>query len=123
LTTACSRPGPGKPLGHFVHHLGLALGGQPAASFALRLMLPVSYDTLLRVVRRHGSPCVVPPIVIGIDSGRVRVSVIAIGYLLASCVGEVQLSDIGDTGQLGLGSLLMGDFLVRRFDGLHDGGA
>jgi hypothetical protein len=33
-----------------VHHLGLALGGRPAASFARRLMLPVSNDTLLRVV-------------------------------------------------------------------------
>jgi transposase len=28
-----------------VHHLGLALGGRPAASFARRLMLPVSNDT------------------------------------------------------------------------------
>jgi hypothetical protein len=37
-----------------VHHLGLALGGRPAASFARRLMLPVSNDTLLRVVRRRG---------------------------------------------------------------------
>ena len=36
-----------------VHHLGLALGGRPAASFARRLMLPVSNDTLLRVVRRR----------------------------------------------------------------------
>jgi transposase len=34
-----------------VHHLGLALGGRPAASFAKRLMVPVSNDTLLRVVR------------------------------------------------------------------------
>ena len=38
-----------------VHHLGLALGGRPAASFARRLMLPVSNDTLLRVVRRRAS--------------------------------------------------------------------
>ena len=29
-----------------VHHLGIALGGRPAASFAKRLMLPVSNDTL-----------------------------------------------------------------------------
>jgi zinc-finger of transposase IS204/IS1001/IS1096/IS1165 len=36
-----------------VHHLGLALGGRPAASFAERLMVPVSNDTLLRVVRRR----------------------------------------------------------------------
>ena len=39
-----------------VHHLGLALGGRPGASLARRLMLPVSNDTLLRVVRRHGCP-------------------------------------------------------------------
>lgn len=36
-----------------VHHLGLALGGRPAASFARRSMLPVSNDTLLRIVRRR----------------------------------------------------------------------
>ena len=36
-----------------VHHLGLALGGRPAAAFAERLMVPVSNDTLLRVVRRR----------------------------------------------------------------------
>jgi zinc-finger of transposase IS204/IS1001/IS1096/IS1165 len=36
-----------------VHHLGLALRGRPAATFARRLMLPVSNDTLLRVVRRR----------------------------------------------------------------------
>ena len=34
-----------------VHHLGLALGGRPDAAFANRLMVPVSNDTLLRVVR------------------------------------------------------------------------
>jgi hypothetical protein len=39
-----------------VHHLGLALGGRPAANFAKRLMLPVSNDTLLRVVRRRVRP-------------------------------------------------------------------
>lgn len=54
-------------LDHIVRHLGLALGGRPAASFARRLMLPVSNDTLLRVVRRHGIPNFVPPTVIGID--------------------------------------------------------
>lgn len=36
-----------------VHHLGIALGGRPAASLARRLMLPVSRDTLLRVLRRR----------------------------------------------------------------------
>lgn len=43
------------------------MGGRPAATFAKRLMLPVSNDTLLRVVRRRGSPRFVPPTVIGID--------------------------------------------------------
>jgi transposase len=50
-----------------VHHLGLALDGRPAASFARRLMLPVSNDTLLRVVRRRGCPPFAAPSVIGID--------------------------------------------------------
>lgn len=36
-----------------VHHLGLALGGRPGQSFARRLVIPVSKDTLLRVVRRR----------------------------------------------------------------------
>jgi hypothetical protein len=43
-------------LDSIVHHLGLALGGRPAADFARRLMLPVSKDTLLRVVRRRHRP-------------------------------------------------------------------
>jgi hypothetical protein len=38
-------------LDSIVHYLGLALGGRPAAGFAKRLMLPVSKDTLLRVIR------------------------------------------------------------------------
>ena len=50
-----------------VYRLGVVLGGRPAASFARRLMLPVSNDTLLRVVRRRGSARFVPPTVIGID--------------------------------------------------------
>jgi transposase len=54
-------------LDHIVHRLGLALGGRPAASFARRLMLPVSNDTLLRVVRRRETSRFVPPTVIGID--------------------------------------------------------
>ena len=45
----------------------LALGGRPAAGFAKRLMLPVSKDTLLRVVRRRSRPLVDPPRVTGID--------------------------------------------------------
>jgi hypothetical protein len=50
-----------------VHHLGLALGGRPAATFARRLMLPVSKDTLLRVVRRRTDLQSNPPRVVGID--------------------------------------------------------
>lgn len=50
-----------------VHHLGLVLGGRPAAGFAKRLMLPVSKDTLLRVVRRRSRPPADPLRVIGID--------------------------------------------------------
>jgi hypothetical protein len=37
-----------------VHHLGLALGGRPAAGIAKRLMLPVSNDTLLRAPDQPG---------------------------------------------------------------------
>jgi transposase len=50
-----------------VHHLGLALGGRPGQSFARRLLLSVSKDTLLRVVRRHVAPPVDAPRVVGID--------------------------------------------------------
>jgi transposase len=50
-----------------VHHLGLALGGRPAAIFARRLMLPVSNDTLLRVVRRRSRSRSDPIKVVGID--------------------------------------------------------
>jgi transposase len=54
-------------LDHIVHHLGLALGGRPAASFAKRLMVLVSNDTLIRLVRRRGASPFVPPSVVGID--------------------------------------------------------
>jgi len=50
-----------------VHHLGLALGGRPAAGFAKRLMLPVSNDTLLRVVRRRSRPPADRLAIVGID--------------------------------------------------------
>ncbi len=50
-----------------LHHLGLALGGRPAASFAKRLMVPVSNYILLCVVRRQVRPKVEPLAVIGID--------------------------------------------------------
>ena len=47
-------------LDQIVHCLALVLGGRPAASFALRLSIPVSNDTLLRVVRRRGSASFAP---------------------------------------------------------------
>ena len=50
-----------------VHHLGLALGGRPGQSFARRLLLPVSKDTLLRVVRGRSAPSATAPLVVGID--------------------------------------------------------
>nr|WP_249788284.1 transposase family protein [Bradyrhizobium sp. NBAIM01] len=46
-------------LDSILHHLGLALGGRPAAGFAKRRTLPVSKDTLLHVVRRRSRS---PPI-------------------------------------------------------------
>lgn len=50
-----------------VHYVALMLGGRPGQNLAQRLLLPVSNDTLLRTVRRRGTPCVLPPTVIGID--------------------------------------------------------
>lgn len=54
-------------LEQIVHHLGLALGGRPGAGLAQRLMLPVSRDTLLRVVRRRATTLSDPLGAIGID--------------------------------------------------------
>jgi len=59
-------------LEHIVHHLGLALGGRPAASFAKRLMLPVSNDTLLRVVRRRACAPTEASTVVGVDDWAFR---------------------------------------------------
>ncbi len=50
-----------------VHHLGLALGGRPASAFAQRLMMPVSNDTLLGIVRRRSKVQTDELTVIGID--------------------------------------------------------
>ena len=55
-----------------VHHLGLALGGRPAASFARRLVVPASRDTLLRTVRRRATSSAERPSVIGIDDWAFR---------------------------------------------------
>ena len=54
-------------LDELTHHLAIALGGRPAARLARRLMLPVAKDTLLRSVRRRGSPPIIPPTVVGVD--------------------------------------------------------
>ena len=59
-------------LEYIVHHLGLVLGGRPAAVFAKRLMLPVSNDTLLRVVRRRTAMPTDPLLVVGIDDWAFR---------------------------------------------------
>lgn len=50
-----------------VHHIGLALGGRPGQRTAKRLVLPVSRDTLLRVVRRRAPATDASPRVVGID--------------------------------------------------------
>lgn len=54
-------------LDSLVHHLALALGGRPAAGLAKRLMMPVSNDTLLRVIRGKGLRPAPAPTIIGID--------------------------------------------------------
>jgi len=54
-------------LEEIVHHLGLALVGRPGQSFAQRLLLPVSNDTLLRVVRRRAVQPPKEPRVVGIN--------------------------------------------------------
>ena len=48
-------------------HLGLALGGAPAARMAHRLAMPVSGDTLVRLVRAAPLPTKPEPRVVGID--------------------------------------------------------
>jgi transposase len=65
VTTAFSRRT--ERLQGIVHHLGLALGGRPGQSFARRLVIPVSKDTLLRVVRRRSAEPTSAPKVVGID--------------------------------------------------------
>jgi transposase len=50
-----------------VHHLGLALGGRLGAGLAARLLLPMSRDTLLRILRRRATRPHGTLVVIGID--------------------------------------------------------
>lgn len=54
-------------LDFLVRHLGLVLGGRPAARFARRLSIAVSNDTLIRSVRRGRVTRDVAPEIIGID--------------------------------------------------------
>jgi transposase len=48
-------------------HIGLALGGEPGARLSRRLAMPVSGDTLLRLIRAIGQEPPSPPRVVGID--------------------------------------------------------
>jgi hypothetical protein len=50
-----------------IHHLGLALGGRPGQGLARRLLMPVSKDTLLRLVRARAPEAKPASRVIGID--------------------------------------------------------
>src|SRR5829696_6131781 len=79
-------------LDHIVHHLGLALGGRPAASFARRPMVPASRDTLLRAVRRRGDPRFVPPAVVARDRGG--------GYALAAARALPEATQVADRWHL-----------------------
>lgn len=54
-------------LQNILHHLGLALGGRSGQGLARRLLMPVSKDTLLRVVRARAPQAKPVSRVIGID--------------------------------------------------------
>lgn len=47
--------------------IGMALGGEPGARLACRLAMPVSGDTVLRLIRRRPTPPCPAPRVVGID--------------------------------------------------------
>jgi len=49
------------------HQIALALGGRPGARLARQLGLPVSANTLLRLLRSVAVPAYQPPRVVGID--------------------------------------------------------
>jgi len=49
------------------HHLGLALGGRPAARMGRRLSMPLSADSFLRLIRRRAKIPNDPLCVVGID--------------------------------------------------------
>ena len=54
-------------LGDVQRHIGIALGGRPGARLALRLGMPASGDTLLRLVERASTPVARTPRVLGVD--------------------------------------------------------
>ena len=54
-------------LGDVQRHVGLALGGEPGSRLAARLAMPVSGDTLLRLVRASELVPHPPPRVVGVD--------------------------------------------------------
>jgi transposase len=54
-------------LGDIQRHIGLALGGEPGSRLADRLAMPVSGDTLLRLIRASALEPPAPPRIIGID--------------------------------------------------------
>jgi hypothetical protein len=91
-----------------VHHLGLALGGRPAASVAKRLMLPVSNDTILRVVRARACPRTEPLNVVDIDDWAFRRNH-SYGKIVCDLERRriVTLFPIERWQQLGLGSLVI----------------
>lgn len=47
--------------------IGMVLGGEPGARLSRRLAMPVSGDTVLRLIRRRGTVPSAPPRVVGID--------------------------------------------------------
>ncbi len=54
-------------LGSIQRHIGFALGGEPGSRLAARLAMPVSGDTLLRLVRASTLAASPPPRVVGVD--------------------------------------------------------
>ena len=59
-------------LGDVQRHIGLALGGAPGSRLAARLAMPISADTLLRMIRSSTLVPSPPPRVIGVDDWALR---------------------------------------------------
>lgn len=54
-------------LGYIQRHIGLTVGGEPGSRLSHRLAMPVSGDTLLRLMRSAGWEAPEAPRVIGVD--------------------------------------------------------